>query len=78
MADQTTDGKSLRFLTVIDECTRRGLWIECGRPLTAVDVVRVLEQLIELHGAPTMMKRDNGPEFVAKKVLPRASSMPSF
>ena len=68
VADQTTDGKTLRFLTVIDEYTRRGLWIECARHLTSVDVVRVLEQLMELHGKPTMVKSDNGPEFVAKKV----------
>jgi transposase InsO family protein len=68
VADQTTDGKTLRFLTVIDEYTRRGLWIECARHLTSVDVVRVLEQLVELHGKPTMVKSDNGPEFVAKKV----------
>ncbi len=52
----------------LDEHTRRGLWIECARHLTSVDVVRVLEQLVELHGAPTTIKSDNGPEFVAKKV----------
>ena len=68
VADQTTDGKTLRFLTVIDEYTRQGLWIECARHLTSVDVVRVLEQLTELHGTPTTIKSDNGPEFVAKSV----------
>jgi putative transposase len=68
VADQTTDGKTLRFLTVIDEFTRRALWIECARHLTSVSVVRVLEQLVELHGAPATIKSDNGPEFVAKKV----------
>ena len=68
VADQTTDGKTLRFLTVIDEYTRRGLWIECARHLTSVAVIRVLEQLVELHGMPTTIKSDNGPEFVAKKV----------
>jgi transposase InsO family protein len=68
VADQTADGKTLRFLTVIDEYTRRGLWIECARHLTSVDVVRVLEQLVELHGKPTIVKSDNGSEFVAKKV----------
>ena len=68
VVDQTTDGKTLRFLTVIDEYTRRGLWIECARHLTSVDVVRVLEQLVEFHGKPTIVKSDNGPEFVAKKV----------
>ncbi len=68
VVDQTTDGKTLRFLTVIDEYTRRALWIECARHLTSVDVVRVLEQLVELHGKPTIVKSDNGSEFVAKKV----------
>lgn len=68
VADQTTDGKTLRFLTVIDEFTRQGLWIECARHLTSVDVVRVLEQLVEFHGVPTTIKSDNGPELVAKKV----------
>jgi putative transposase len=68
VADQTTDGKTLRFLTVIDEYTRRALWIECARHLTSVNVVRVLEQLVELHGKPGVVKSDNGSEFVAKKV----------
>ena len=68
VADQTADGKTLRFLTVIDEFTRRALWIECARHLTSVDVIRVLDQLVELQGLPTTIKSDNGPEFVAKKV----------
>jgi transposase InsO family protein len=68
VADQTTDGKTLRFLTVIDEYTRESLWIECARHLTSVDVVRVLEQLVELRGKPGVIKSDNGSEFVAKKV----------
>jgi putative transposase len=68
VVDQTADGRTLRFLTVIDEFTRRGLWIECARHLTSVDVVRVLEQLVEFHGVPGTIKSDNGPELVAKKV----------
>jgi putative transposase len=68
VADQTIDGKTLRFLTVIDEHTRQALWIECARHLTSVDVVRVLEQLAEIHGLPIAIKSDNGAEFTAKKV----------
>ncbi len=68
VVDQTMDGKTVRFLTVIDEYTRQGLWIECARHLTSVDVVRVLEQLVELHGCPIAIKSDNGAEFTAKKV----------
>ncbi len=68
VVDQTTDGRTVRFLTVIDEYTRRGLWLECARHLTSIDVLRVLEQLVEFHGTPTAIKSDNGSEFVAKKV----------
>jgi putative transposase len=68
VADQTADGKTLRFLTVIDEFTREAIWIECARHLTSVDVLRVLEQLVELRGHPVAIKSDNGPEFVAGKV----------
>ncbi len=67
-ADETADGKTLRFLTVIDEFTREALWIECARRLNSVDVIRVLEQLVELRGRPGAVKSDNGPEFVAKRV----------
>jgi putative transposase len=31
-------------------------------------VLRVLEQLVEVHGVPVAIKSDNGPELVAKKV----------
>ena len=68
VSDQTEDGRTLRFLTVIDEYTRCALWIECARSLTSYDVVRVLENLVELYGRPRSIKSDNGSEFVAKKV----------
>jgi putative transposase len=68
VADQTMDGKTLRFLTVIDEHTRQALWIECARHLTSIDVVRILDQRVEIHGMPVAIKSDNGAEFTAKKV----------
>jgi transposase InsO family protein len=68
VADQTADGRRLRFLTVIDEFTREAIWIECARFLNSHDVVRVLGQLIESRGAPEIIKSDNGPELVAQHV----------
>ena len=59
VADQTIDGKRLRFLTVIDEFTRECLWIETGRFLNSHDVVRVLRQLVEGRGRPGVIKSDN-------------------
>jgi transposase InsO family protein len=66
VADQTIDGRRLRFLTVIDEFTREAIWIETARLLNSHDVVRVLGQLIESRGHPAVIKSDNGPELVAK------------
>ncbi|MCP4903273.1 MAG: IS3 family transposase [bacterium] len=68
VADQTIDGRRLRFLTVIDEFTREAIWIECARYLNSHDVVRVLNQLVEIRGHPAIIKSDNGPEFVADRI----------
>jgi putative transposase len=39
--DETTDGRRLQCLTVLDEYTREGLTIHCARSMTAEDVVQV-------------------------------------
>jgi len=63
--DQTIDGRSVRCLTVVDEFTRESLAIVCGRSLTAPDVVRTLEHLVDRHGYPQCIRSDNGPEFIS-------------
>ena len=73
MADQAADRRTLRFLTVIDDFTRRGLWIECSRHLTSVDVVRVPEPLVELHGTPTTIKSDNVLSLVSRAFCAQSS-----
>jgi putative transposase len=66
--DETTDGRRLKCLTVLDEYTREGLTIYCARSITAGDVVRVLQQLFAQRGVPGYVKSDNGPEFIAQQV----------
>lgn len=34
----------------------------------------ILAQLVSLHGAPRVLRSDNGPEFVSKALLKRAAS----
>jgi putative transposase len=65
---RTRDGRGLKFLVVIDEFTRRCFRIEVGRSMTGPQVVRVLEELVRVHGEPHAIRSDNGPEFVAKVV----------
>jgi len=63
--DQTMDGRRLKFLNVIDEFSRTCLAIRVGRRCKAVDVITTIEQLLSQHPAPTHLRMDNGPEFIA-------------
>jgi len=63
--DATADGRRLKFLNVIDEHSRLCLAIRVGRRCKAKDVVAVLEELISIYPAPTFIRSDNGPEFIA-------------
>lgn len=62
------DGRKLRFLSVIDEFTKKSLSLECARSLTSSDVLRVLGQLVNVHGPTGCIPSDNGPEFIAESV----------
>ena len=64
--DATADGRRLKFLNVIDEHSRLCLAIRVGRRCKAKDVVAVLEELTSLYPAPTYIRSDNGPEFIAQ------------
>jgi len=66
--DQTTDGRSLKILTVVDEYTRESLTVEMERSFTSRDVVNTLRELFELRGVPAHIRSDNGPEFIAHAV----------
>jgi len=66
--DETRDGRRLKFLVVIDEFTRLCLRIEVGRSMTAKTVVRVLAELVQIHGEPGGIRSDNGSEFTAQAV----------
>jgi transposase InsO family protein len=68
VADQTTDGRRMRLLPVVDEFTRECLTIEVGRNLTAREVVSTLQELFAIRGAPQFIRSDNGPEFIAETV----------
>ena len=68
VASRTSDGRPLRFLTIIDEYTRECLWIDVGRRLKSDDVLDRLTDLFIRHGIPEHIRSDNGSEFIAKEV----------
>jgi len=68
LSDRTSDGRPLRFLTIIDEYTRECLAIDVARRLTSEDVLDRLAELFVRRGIPEHIRSDNGPEFTAKRV----------
>jgi putative transposase len=63
MADQLTDGRQFRVLTILDVFTRESLAVEVGPSLKGTDVVEVLNQIRARRGTPKMLFCDNGSEF---------------
>jgi putative transposase len=64
--DQTTDGRMLKLLNVVDEHTREALTITVDRRIDADATVAVLDRLVVERGsAPRCIRCDNGPELTA-------------
>jgi len=60
------DGRRLKLLNVIDVQSCLCLVILLRRSCKTKDVVAVLEKLTSLYPAPTFIRSNNGPEFIAE------------
>jgi putative transposase len=65
---RTSDGRPLRFLSILDEHTRECLALDVSRRLNSEDVLCRLTELFVSRGVPEHIRSDNGPEFTAKAV----------
>jgi putative transposase len=63
VSDGLADGRRLRCLTVVDDCTRECLAIEVDTSITGTRVKQVMNRLAEARGLPQSITVDNGPEF---------------
>jgi putative transposase len=61
--DSLISGRRFRAFAVLDEWSRESLAIEVDLSLTGERVTRVLEQLRNRRGLPTVIQADNGPEL---------------
>lgn len=66
---RTSDGRPIRVLNVIDEFTRVALGSHVARGIGAKGVRAHLERLFAIHGRPTLIRADNGREFIADSLL---------
>jgi putative transposase len=68
MADRLGDGQAFRLLNVLDDFNREGLRIEVDFSLPAERVIRSLDRIIEWRGKPSIVRVDNGPEYISEKL----------
>jgi transposase InsO family protein len=66
---RTDDGRSFLVLNVIDEFTRLGVGSHVARRIGSKVVRTHMEKLFEIHGRPTLIRADNGREFIAGALL---------
>lgn len=67
--DRTADGRSLKWLTLVDEYTRECLVLHAAGSLTGADVRRIMARVIGRRGAPTRIRSDNGSEFICAALV---------
>lgn len=65
MSDSLVDGRRFRVLNVMDDFNRESLALEVDTSLPSLRVKRVLEKLIATRSKPSVIRVDNGPEFVS-------------
>ena len=63
--DQTSDGRALKLLNIVDEFTRESLAMLVARSIDAETVAGSLQRLCGERGAPELLRCDNGPEMTA-------------
>ena len=66
--DRLEGGRQIKILVVVDEYTRECLALRVGHSIRAVEVIEELARLVIERGAPTHIRSDNGPEFVAAAI----------
>lgn len=67
--DACANEQMLKCLTVVDEYTREALAIDVAGRIRSARVIEVLARLVSVHGAPRVLRSDNGPEFVSRAIL---------
>jgi putative transposase len=67
--DRTSNGRSLKWLSLVDEYTRECLALEARRGMTAEEIRVILAEVAAQRGGPPhRVRSDNGPEFAADVV----------
>jgi len=66
VSDALSSGRKIRALTIVDEYSRKCHRIEVDKSIGGQRVTRVLDEIAQFEGLPSLITIDNGPEFISK------------
>jgi len=69
VADQFIDGRRMRILVVVDDCTRECLALVADTSISGIRVARELDRRLAQCGKPRMIVSDNGTELTSNAIL---------
>lgn len=69
VADQFIDGRRMRILVVVDDCSRECLALVPDTSISGIRVARELDRLVADRGKPKMIVSDNGTELTSNAIL---------
>ena len=60
--------ESVRIINIVDECSRKVLWTEAHKSISASKLTEILDKVAAWRGRPEYIRCDNGPEFISTKL----------
>lgn len=64
--DALSNGKPIKCLNVVDDCTKEAVVIEAARRINGQGVADLLEAACRFRGYPKSIRTDQGPEFTGR------------
>ena len=64
--DALANGRAIKCLTVVDDCTKEAVEIAVGRRINGQNVADILDAVCRFRGYPTAIRTDQGPEFTGR------------
>ena len=66
--DALANGRPLKCLTVVDDCTKEAVEVAVARRINGQGVADLLEGVCRFRGYPSMIRIDQGPEFTGRSL----------
>jgi putative transposase len=67
--DRVASGRTIKSLVIVDDATHECVAIVAEHSIGGTHLTRILDEVCAKRGKPTVIRTDNGPEFVGKAML---------